>query len=200
MQLPDRRIENSLRLEIVESQKTQAEFLKWKLLGVAGIGSLALGMSDRTPVTNLDLLLCLIPLICAYVDLISVHIMLRIVAIGTYLRKSKRAVGGAVKDYESFLHEVRKRRRADPFILELLALHGSTFVFSLFVVVAGWRLTFERPSDAYVYLISGGVGILTTLGLVATFGSRIERINRVDVRRAGDQEDARRTTPLETAT
>ena len=37
---------SALRNEIVESQKTQAEFLKWKLIAVGVVSSISLGLTD----------------------------------------------------------------------------------------------------------------------------------------------------------
>jgi len=41
------------------------------------------------------LLACLVPLVCAYVDLISIHLMIRIITIGAYLRER----GDRYEDY-----------------------------------------------------------------------------------------------------
>jgi hypothetical protein len=53
-----------LRQEIVDSKKSQVDFLKWKFS-----------------------LLCLVPLICAYVDLIGLHVMVRVRTIGGFLKE-----------------------------------------------------------------------------------------------------------------
>src|SRR4051794_10676267 len=85
----------ALRTEIIESQKTQAEFIKWKLIAVGAITSISLGLTGSpaasTDRNGLRLLLCGIPLVCAYVDFVSLHIMMRIVAIGAFLRQSGSA-------------------------------------------------------------------------------------------------------------
>ena len=67
----------NLRSEIVEAQKLGADFLKWKLIGIAAVGSLALGLSEKKA-DEYPLLLCLIPLICAYTDIISLDLVTRI--------------------------------------------------------------------------------------------------------------------------
>src|SRR3954469_4616426 len=104
----------ALRHEIVESQKTQAEFLKWKLIAIGAVSSISLGFTPSSPQMansqGLQLLLCSIPLICAYTDFISLHIMIRIVTIGTYLK-------GTGSEYETFVFRTRERG-GNPFIFE----------------------------------------------------------------------------------
>jgi len=74
MEWSDANVEAALRTEIIESQRSQAEFLKWKLLSVAALGALALSFrraAEPEPTfwsgLDLRLLLCLVPVICAYV-------------------------------------------------------------------------------------------------------------------------------------
>jgi hypothetical protein len=79
--------EEKLRHEIVESQKSLADLAKWKLIAVAAVASVSFPGKDALGGGNgAALLICLVPLICAYVDLSSIHIMLRIVLIGIYLK------------------------------------------------------------------------------------------------------------------
>ncbi len=49
-----------LRSEIIESQKTQADFLKWKLISVAAVASISLGLAHSPAVEGAKLLLCLV--------------------------------------------------------------------------------------------------------------------------------------------
>ena len=103
----------------LEAQKTQAEFLKWKLIAVASVAAVALGFAgpEQRHVSGARMLVCLIPLICAYVDLLSLHIVVRIIVIAAFLRKCNDA-------YETFVYSVRMQS-ANPFRFELMALHGS---------------------------------------------------------------------------
>jgi hypothetical protein len=41
-----------LRQEIVESEKTQADFLKWKFILIAAVGSVSLGFNSGTNYSN----------------------------------------------------------------------------------------------------------------------------------------------------
>ena len=129
-----------LRAEIIESQKAQADFLKWKLISVATVASISLGLASTSnpTVEGAKLLLCLVPLICAYVDLTSLHIMIRIIMIGIYLKR----VGNA---YEGFVFEVRNRTATSPFVFEAVALHGSSVAFNAIIVGLGFTLP-QGPS------------------------------------------------------
>src|SRR5262245_21525137 len=92
-----------LRTEIIESQKTQAEFLKWKLIAVAAVASLALGGAPaETGIPGAKLVMCLVPLTCAYIDLIGLQILSRILTIGIYLKQ-------AGNTYERFVFDVRAK-------------------------------------------------------------------------------------------
>src|SRR5271165_2912328 len=122
--------DKALRDEIIESQKSQADFLKWKLISVAAVVSVSLGFAQPGPGPGARLLLCLVPFICLYVDLISLHIMIRIITIGIYLKLSGNR-------YERFAFEVREKSATSPFVFEVVALHGSSLVFNVIILVLG---------------------------------------------------------------
>ncbi len=146
--------DQGLRSEIIESQKTQAEFLKWKLIAVATLASISLGLTtgSRRDDTYSRLLVCLVPLICAYVDLTSLHIMIRIITIGAYLKKMGNP-------YESFVFRVRDTESGSPFVFEPVALHGSSLAFNLIIAATG--LAVGAPIR-YAYVASGLVGAIAT--------------------------------------
>ena len=187
MKLPEENSEVALRQEIIEAEKTQAEYLKWKLISVASIASLFLSFKVANSY-DLSILLCLIPLICTYVDLISVHLMLRIIVIGTYLRKTKQQLGQPeyidIKDYETFVSDILGEVRSNPlspFGLELTAIHGSTLVLSIIILVYGFVLASSNARLAYVYFVSGFIGIIFTILIFATYGKRVRKIMETSI-------------------
>jgi hypothetical protein len=187
MKLPEENCEPVLRQEIIEAEKTQADYLKWKLISVAGIASIFLSFKVVNSY-DLSILLCLIPLICTYVDLISVHLMLRIVVIGTYLRKTKQELGQPdyidVKDYETFVSNILGEVRSSPlspFGLELTAIHGSTLILSVIILIYGYKLASSNASLAYLYFVSGFIGIIFTILIFATFGKRVRKIAETSI-------------------
>ena len=148
---------DTLRTEIVESQKIRSDLLKWKLLICAAVGAAGLGFSDKS-VTNAPLALAVIPLACVYVDLLCRHLSLRIHAIGCFLR-SDRHSDEVLRAYETFYQNSRLRVS-----LEDLALIGCTVLVSVLVyplgvlasAIALWSLDWR----ATVFLVSSGLGIL----------------------------------------
>jgi hypothetical protein len=77
---------STLRQEIIEAEKTRSDFLKWKLVGVAALGAVGLGLSQTPSAVPAYLVLPLLLLICFYADLLCRHLTLRILVIAAYLR------------------------------------------------------------------------------------------------------------------
>jgi hypothetical protein len=190
-----RTIENEtiLRQEIIESQKTQADFLKWKLISVATVGAISFGFTSNVKLTasSAKLLLCMVPMLCAYVDLISLHLMIRIITIGLYLK-----IQG--NNYESYVGQIRERSKANPFIFEVGALHGSSLLFNIIVVGLGFALP-KGPDnwpEQYLtaYVVAGMLGIVWTIFLWMIYTFRVNEVDRLakEVLRAGGSPEAGR--------
>ena len=114
--------------EILESQKTRSDFLRWKLVLCAALGAAGLGITSSLGTSHIGLL-ALIPLACAYVDLLCTNINLRIILIGRHFSDQS-------DPYESFVGKYRI-----VFCLEDWALYGSTYVISgLLILLAAARL------------------------------------------------------------
>jgi hypothetical protein len=170
--------ETILRQEIIESQKTQADFLKWKLISVATVGALSFGFTSDVKLTagSAKLLLCMVPVLCAYVDLISLHLMIRIITIGLYLK-----IQG--NKYESYIGEIRERSKTNPFIFEVGALHGSSLLFNIIVVGLGFALP-KGPDnwpEQYLtaYVVAGVLGIVWTIFLWTKYTFRVREVSRL---------------------
>lgn len=164
----------SLRSEIVESQKSQADYLKWKLISVGAIGTISLA----SPGDKNRLLACLAPLLCAYVDLISLHLMIRIITIGAYLRER----GDKYEVYTFALREKKSGR--NPYIFEAAALHGSSLAFDVIVLVIGFVSIFTkhpfltRPVSV-TFIFCGLAGIVWTGLLFLLYSSRRREVVRL---------------------
>jgi hypothetical protein len=118
----------SLRNEIVESQKARMDFLKYKLLAIAALGAIGLGFSEHNgSILEPDYILCIIPFVCMYVDLLCYHNDMRILVIGNFLGYS----GDSYENYIGKLgaHNGRPNRAGYYFELENFSLHWSS-VFS----------------------------------------------------------------------
>jgi hypothetical protein len=73
-----------LRAEILEAERSRSDLLKWKLVLVAGLGAIGIGVQTNSG--RVPLVLIGIPLVCAYVDLLCRHLTLRVHVIGQFLR------------------------------------------------------------------------------------------------------------------
>ena len=108
-----------LRTEIIEAQKTRSDLFKWKIILVATLGAAALGFGQKEGapagpaalpqqrIAN-DYLICIIPFVCLYVDILCSHINLRMLVIGHYLQLAhlnKKTPSDT--DYEDFVQHAR---------------------------------------------------------------------------------------------
>ena len=173
-----------LREEIVESEKTQADFLKWKFILIAAVGSVSLGFTSGSNYSSegAQILLCVVPLLCAYVDLISLHIMGRIITVGKYLV----CIGN---EYERFVFAVRGRTGTSPYAFEAIALHGSSFVLNAVLLSLGFVLPETGtgttapfgwyPKVLEAYKITGAAGLGVTILLFVLYEFRRDRVDRL---------------------
>jgi hypothetical protein len=126
----------SLRDEIIESQKARTDLIKWKLLLVAAIGAAGVQSSSGRPS---PLLLTLVPFVCLYADTVCFHNDIRIMAIARFLRTRPIDDGPSpLVAYEQYCTANRAS-----FSLESFALQGSTLALSFLVLLLG--LNFDDP-------------------------------------------------------
>jgi hypothetical protein len=120
-----------LRSEILEAHNARSDLLKWKLVLVAGLGTIGLGLTQEI---GHPIVLIGIPLVCAYVDLLTRHLTLRIHVIGTFLR-GRTGPDPALALHAEFETFVERNRSA--FDFEDWALYLSSIVLSLGVAAYG---------------------------------------------------------------
>lgn len=145
--------------EVIESQRARSDLLKWKIIVVAALAGTGLGFvkSEGSGQRYADLVLCAIPVVAVYIDLLSRHLSLRILVIGAYRRKA------AVRDdYEVFADIARGR---SAFQLEDSAVLLSSLLFSMALVLTAPPLGLE-PELPHGWAVAGAgaAGILLTLG------------------------------------
>ncbi len=154
----------SFKNEIVEAQKGRTDLLKWKLILVAALGAIGLGISSPSstakPMLSLHLTLCLIPLACVYVDLLCKHLQMRSLVISEFFQfhkyKNNTDEASCFYSYESFCGQVRS-----VFDLEDWAQQWSTQFLSVLVIVAA--LILKLPiTDTLALVFSGMCGIIFT--------------------------------------
>jgi hypothetical protein len=157
-------IDVALREEIVECQRTRSEFIRWKLILVAAVGAVALGVGQQGTTTPLPALLALIPLICVYVDSVCLHNDARIMVIAAFFRSSAD-VSAAGRAYETYCATNRSR-----FYHESIAVFGSSAALAILVAIVSRRKDTQdlmRMGDVVpaLLLTSGVVGVALTAWL-----------------------------------
>jgi hypothetical protein len=154
-----------LRAEILEAERARSDLLKWKLVLVAALGAIGIGI--KTDGGRYPLVLTGIPFVCAYVDLICRHLTLRVHVIASFLRNPTPTRGGSpelvwkerlFRSYENYA-----QGKEDSFSLENWALFWSSTIISVAVVAygIGFAVVHDRRQGV-VIAVSGAVGVLAT--------------------------------------
>jgi hypothetical protein len=148
-----------LRDEILQAQNTRSELLKWKLGLVGAIGAAGLGFAGSVGLRHADLVLCALPPVAVYVDLLALHLTLRILVIGTFLRTAGAKEAGADQGYEEFAHDARNLGGGrSAFDLEDWALFYSTYALSAAVAGYGVYQLVDASTFGVPFVLSGAVG------------------------------------------
>lgn len=202
---------NILRDELMQAQKNRSELLKWKLVLVSALGALGLGFSDvegLNPAVSIELVLCCIPFVCAYVDLLCSHHALSSEVIGRFIRQcncDNKEDSRLLKEYEQFVLDVRSlsgtpdapqteakgensntesradtgKNKKDALALEQWALVGSSLIFCGSLVAFGFTgVTTYRLPIG----ISGVAGCLIVLIIYRFYENRKELIRNAPVK------------------
>jgi hypothetical protein len=119
-----------LRDEIVQSENARLDFIKWKILLIAVLGAVGLGLASDTKVAA-PAILGFIPIACAYVDVVCAHVNFRILLIGHFLRNGGKAF--AAPDVATAAYEALCEEHRTGFRLESIVLWGTTFAMCLLV-------------------------------------------------------------------
>jgi len=164
---------HSLRGEVIEAQKIRSDLLKRKLEIAVVLGAIGLGLEKNPEVPHASLVLCCLPFVCAYVDLICAHLSLRMMVIGSYLRAATADHKGG---YEEFVSQAREMgpRKINAYALEDWASYLSSIILSIAISaiavaqaytahsIHGWREYVTLASSQWPYLLSTALGFLFT--------------------------------------
>lgn len=167
----------SLREEIRKSEEARTDFIKYKLLTVATLAAVGLGLGKFHPEIDNDLpdyyVLAVIPFVCVYVDAVCYHNNLRIQAIAKFLRCSG-------DPYETFLDEMGKSTGGVRYYFELedwifdfstRALAVLTASVGLFVLVSS-----TAPLEGSIVFISGFGGLFLSFAIKREYETRFNRL------------------------
>ena len=177
------------RNEIIESQKTRTDLLKWKIILVAAIGGAGLGLGSTGGAKANYYLFCLIPLVCVYVDILCSHMNLRIIVIGRFLWMTVRA---GIKNptelqYEGFVEKARaipvpvSRRSASPgisaFAFEDFAQHFSTVLLSISVIA--WGRFWVISQEQWPFYAAGLFGLVASVWGYRAYRQRLRSLEEL---------------------
>ena len=164
-------MDTPLREELIECQRARSEFIRWKLILVAAVGSAAFGLGDKDNPKHPELL-AFIPLICTYVDSVCLHNDSRIMMIGRFLRESPLA-SAAARAYEQFCYDHRAKFYNEGFALFISSLFLSGVVASLGFAGYNPQATAD-PWHPKALIASGLLGAAVTLFLSWNY-TRVQR-------------------------
>ncbi len=157
-----------LRDEILQAEETRSDLLKWKLGLVGGIGAAGLGFAGSVNLQHADLVLCALPPVTTYVDLLAKHLTLRILVIGAFLRLQSTGESAGYQAYEDFAERARNLKGGrSAFALEDWALQYSSYGLSAAVAGYGAYQLWVGSTYGVPFVVSGVLG-----ALVALFGNR----------------------------
>lgn len=172
-----------LKQEINQTHQTIYDIAKWKLILVSSIAGLSLGLTVDNQTKEFHLLLLIVPLVCAYSDLVYYQNLLRIFVLATFLRNRKSSPNVIVK-YEKYVRNTRKKK---VFNFELSSQLLSSLVFS-FAAIISIYLEVKHPtflpeaSAAPLRIISAGwaVGIALIIWVYLLFKDRNQILDEDD--------------------
>jgi hypothetical protein len=128
----------SLKQELLQSQKTRDDLMKWKLLLVSAIGSVALGFSGQPKLAHPELALCVIPFVCCYVDLLCRNLSIRTKLLSGFLSAElASSPQDSTARFEEFYQLFDAKRERKDGALEGLALVRSTWLLCFAVFFVG---------------------------------------------------------------
>ena len=193
----------TLRDEILQTQQTRSDLLKWKLVIAGALGSVGLGFAGaEDSAKNADLVLCAVPPVCVYVDLLSRHLSLRILVIGTFMRSHGGQYGASeLAAYEAHAQHARKLgrvpwylplRNVSAFALEDWAVSWSTIVLSIGVLGYG---VVGDPGFREPFIASGLIGLVVTVFAMSVYRRLFKATNRLaEIKGASTQPGDERLT------
>jgi hypothetical protein len=159
---------DKLRDEILQAQNIRSDLLKWKLGLVGAIGAAGLGFAGSAKLQHADLVLCALPPVAVYVDLLALHLTLRMLVIGAYFRTSDAPEARAYREYEKLARDARNPDRArdarergrggGAFRLEDWALSYSTYALCAAVAGYGVYQLVDESMYGVPFVLSGAVG------------------------------------------
>ena len=156
-----------LATEITESQKVRSDLLKWKIIAIAFISLVGLGISRGYNKT--EMALCIIPFVMAYIDALCIHLNLRIFSIGKWhtTEKAKELEVSPeslyMQEYENYIEFAYE---AGAFNLEKWTIfYSSLFINVIIIIYPFIDKANNLSSFQYALITSGVLGLILSITL-----------------------------------
>jgi hypothetical protein len=182
---------DKLRDEILQAQKIRSDLLKWKLGLIGTIGAAGLGFAGAAELQHADLVLCALPPVAVYVDLLALHLTLRMLVIGAYFRTSEAPEARAYREYETIARDARDRDRGvGAFRLEDWALSYSTYAVCAAVAGYGAYQLVDESMYGVPFVLSGAAGAAAAYFGRERYGEERSKVDRLEIEAPEDGDGA----------
>lgn len=141
--------------ELLETQKSRNDLMKWKLVVVSALGAAGLGFVENKSGLNLHLIIIMIPIACVYIDLLCRNLSVRRKRIIYFMADLKDDNFETDIKYAQFYRNIKKESGRS---LESFAVLWSTILISLGVILIGFFL--KDIASMKVLFISIGIIVI----------------------------------------
>ena len=176
-----------LATEVTESQKVRSDLLKWKIIAIAFISLVGLGISSDY--TKSEMALCIIPFVMAYIDALCIHLNLRIFSISKWhtTEKAKELENSHefmyMQEYENFIGYAYK---AGAFSLEKWTIfYSSLFINVALIIFPFIDMANNSSSLTYALVTCGVLGLILTIALDKYMRSTKDNIQKINYPKTG---------------
>ncbi|MGB5423088.1 MAG: hypothetical protein WBN03_13080 [Desulfobacterales bacterium] len=193
-----------LRNELSGAQKAQIDLIKWKLILIAPIGATGLGLTGANNFPYVELILCLVPLVCLYADIAYYQQSLIIFVISKFFSLQEKTP--TYSEYEKFSAAVNnlgknKLKGFKPevrnfiigaFDFNYVVISGSSYFLSLLLITYSLFVKFDKCksitwSNTWLsILLFGLLGLFFTYILKKSYRIRKDRINEFVIDKNGE--------------
>lgn len=157
--------------EMLASQKSRDELMKWKLIVISSVGAVGLGIFENKNVTTLQLVLVVIPVACVYIDMLCRYLSLRTKRINSFISTLAENNDIDIKYAKYYLAVRRNSGRT----LESYVLFWSTIFISVSISFIGF---FTKKNDIiyYSFICVGALCIFLSILIEKKYRCQVKRI------------------------
>lgn len=176
-----------LRDEIMALHAAQRDLVRWKLIGVGVLASIALGLSSSAK--PIGMAICLVPFFVAYCDLLCREYDLRVAVISAFFRNNAQDQSEDVfVEYEQFIKSQDIGRLNLWIFGHASIVFSSSFACSLTLIVGSIIISTEIPSDysmcdvlnrLFPYITSAILGLVASIFIQREFNNKHDKLQAI---------------------